>query len=282
MSETVQDSPEIQDDRDNSGDTLTPEQIAELSGPPSTDATTGLPDFSIPDDDTVEPDDEPEAMEEPEPEAEPEPEGEPEAEPEPTWDKDRQARDQELANLRKETQSLKEQLSGKEVVEPVELPVLDDYSDMAAVAKHIKAARAENAELREMLEQRDNKDAYNELLTNVCKLPGVGEEQRNIIDGRMKAAFKERGYGPGNYPSPEQTEDLATRFAQELVIESLKTKPGKTKAAPKSKAAPDTGKGGKPASVDYDSLVGSGDPADVAKKMAGLATKGIYPPGWAK
>jgi hypothetical protein len=110
-------------------------------------------------------------------------------------------------------------------------------------------------------------------------MDGVGEEQRNAIDQRMQEEFRKRGYKPGNYPSPEQTEDLAVRIGQEIALTGLKSQ---LKPRPKPKTPTPEIKGGTPAGANWSEEVKEGRPEEVAKQLKAMAAKGIYPEGWQK
>lgn len=217
------------------------------------------------------------------PEPEPEPDKEPKAVKGKEWDKTRQAKDQEIANLRKELAAAKEKLTKPEKVAATgDLPALDEYSTVADVAKHLTAVNAklaqveqERAEERKNSQETENLAAYNQILDTACKMEGVGEDRRNDLATEMRRIYTERGYSEDHYPNRYETEDLAFRIALEMTLEGKKTPPP-VKPKPAEKVF--TGKGAKPAG---DSIaIPEGPPEVVARHMAAAAKKGSYPPGW--
>jgi len=200
------------------------------------------------------------------------------------WDKTRQAKDQEIANLRKQLTAAQEALTTakKETPgvkgKPEALPELDEFADVADVVKHLNATRRQLAEYQTRVQDAENVKAYNDILTLACKVPGVGEEKRNDIDTELRKLFQERGYDDNRYPPADQVEDAAFRVALEMALEA-KTEAATPPPKPKPGVKTPTGKGAQPTSTDVE--IPDGPPEVVAAKMVAAMKKGAYkPPGW--
>ncbi len=180
------------------------------------------------------------------------------------WDKERQQRDQELANLRKEKARLEAELQavkGGSTEEDVteypsadelalrreinELKPLEPLDSMADDAE--RAAREAERERRQLLrdrlsnmaferEQRQaDRQAASAMLNDVCRK--YGEDLRNdLVDG-FKTECAARGYdGKTSWPGDREARDMLRVLALEL--RAAKPKPTPTnKTEPKKPAA---------------------------------------------
>lgn len=171
-------------------------------------------------------------------------EGEAEMPPEKVWDKERQRRDEELAELRKKTAELEAQVAAGSVKakegqvaddaevgvvdevpafdEPLEeIPDItddaggDEYRAFAAATKKRQGQLERRlTALTDTLQRGADKRSGNAVIERAVKL--VGEENRNELVLAIQAEAKKRGYRDGRYPPSEQTEDLAMRLAYEI------------------------------------------------------------------
>jgi len=231
-----------------------------------------------PEPEATKPEPKPEA--EPEPEKEPgkaeKPEAEAEAPPVKPWDVKRQEADQRAATLEREVEKLRAEneklragtpepketfdldaeLSeiGEELEQvTAEIEKLDELDDVTTIkplllkqqklqARQLgvqtKARRAELLASERLAEER-NMAAYDAIIERV--VAEVGEPHRNGIIAGMGALWGRRGYGPGNYPAPDQVEDAAFAIGRQLAL----AKPTPAKPASRTPGVKsDTGRGG--------------------------------------
>lgn len=227
---------------------------------------------------------EPEAEDtEPEPEVEPEPE--PEAEPEPLpdatpeWDAVRQEKDQEIANLRKENETLQvAALDTDKPDKPTDDPLADieplvEFADEDDRNQAMNKIIAKVNAGQQQTQQRDNKAAYDTILKAACGK--FGEEHRNAIVKEMKDLWAARGYGPGNYPEADQTEDAVFRIGYAVKEKAAGKPKPKPKPRPRPNTVSDTGAGGAEVMFDGEQTEGTIDEVDAID--AANAAKGVYP-----
>jgi hypothetical protein len=205
----------------------------------------------------------------------------------PAWDKDRQRRDQELADLRKKLSTLEEAIAAANrtgqppVQEPpakgdedvdldAELAPLDEFATEAernerfnVLVKRQRAleARQQKREAQADAEtsQRANKEAYNRLLDE-CD-GDFGAEFRNAAVERMREVWNEAGFKPGNFPDPAHTRLAVRGVYAELKAAKLLAQPkptAKPKGTPKGAAqkppASSSARGGRPSRITGGSL----------------------------
>ena len=220
-----------------------------------------------------------------EPTHDPEEDAEPEAEPEDDakpkeWDKDRQARDQKMANLLKENEALKAQLeTAKAASANPDAGALDEDGDEADLTLDGKSEAQLRADIKP-LDEFSSEEDRNHNLTILAKLDELrsardqavrdraayyrilrecdkdyGAEFRNEAMARAKKLAEDQGFGTKiPLPSPAHTRLALRGIYAELKADKLsqaKAVPAKTstpaKASPPAKSdAPvvDPGKGG--------------------------------------
>lgn len=220
--------------------------------------------------------------EEPDEESEEAPE-EPEPEDKPVWDKERQRRDQTIANLRKENIRLRstldseaekpdEKTSAQEEADEAlkDLAELDpdiaDLDDVIQAQNRVVAAlkqqkadfKAELADIQASTSADDQADAdaeaFETLIDEACET--VGEQLRTAIVKSVNEAFSERKYSDDNLPPEEQVRDLVFSIAHKAHAEHLVET---AKAAKKKKTK---------APVPRTDTVSGGSPADILKGTA--------------
>jgi len=176
------------------------------------------------------------ASEPPTPPAETTPPPEPEKKPaeKPFWDPERQKRDQQIANLKKERDSLKRELTqreeggGREVQE-----IADELAELAANpldeltteeeqrgrTQKLNQLTAELAasQVREKQSVADNEE-LDTVLDTVCGDPDVGAKYRNEIIAGLNKEVEKLGFGPGNWPSSEHAREIAYRIGLKLAL----------------------------------------------------------------
>jgi chromosome segregation ATPase len=196
------------------------------------------------------------------------------------WDKERQAKDQELANLRKENERLKAQTPADQPAKPgqdatavedaaakveaaeEDLADLDAYADLSeviekqnALARALKAQRAameaQKADLEERVvkpqEEAAAKGAFDAMVGEACRevaeaLGGEAEQYRTDLVKAIESVAKARGYDRANLPTAEQARDIALAEARRMAVRGLKD--GKA-VKPKAEAPKlDSGRGG--------------------------------------
>jgi len=195
------------------------------------------------------PEPEPEGKPEPEPEPKPEPEPEPkpeegQAQPEPEkskkpeWDKARQQYDQEIANFRKKVQELEagqvptaESQALTEEGDLTELPEDAGYEDLIkannrllkafkAISARETARQAIEEAQRQADQQEMNRKAYEAMLDAADAK--YGKEHRNEAVKQMAALWKDKGFGPKNFPDAATTELAVNGIYAQLYAEKVK------------------------------------------------------------
>ncbi len=176
------------------------------------------------------------APEPPAPPAETTPLPEPEKKPDekPFWDPERQKRDQQIANLKKERDSLKRELAQREeggardvqeiATELAELAAspLDELStegDQRERTQKLNQLTAELAvaQVRDKQSVADNEE-LDTVLDTVCGDPDVGAKYRNEIIAGLNKEVEKLGFGPGNWPSSEHAREIAYRVGLKLAL----------------------------------------------------------------
>ena len=168
------------------------------------------------------------------------------------WDKLRQQKDQEIANLRKELAKLKgdrgaeesdagaleELLAARSDAELPPLPKMpkaptppDEYAseeeerayrrDLAAWSKAQEAFNEAVLQREQALTDRAqaaaNKKAASAVMNSAVKM--VGESNRNALVERVKAEFSRRGYTREKMPNADQAADIVEKEALKLKLE---------------------------------------------------------------
>jgi len=198
-----------------------------------------------------------------------------EADTKPGWDKERQKKDQQLANLRKTNEVLLSQLKasgdkpdGEDTVATIDKPLMSDEDfneflgmdapDEFADEDERKAYDGKrNLAMRELLRrdqvrtQNDaarteeevmtaNRSAYNTLLDEADAQ--YGAEHRNAAVKQMADLWQEQGFTPGNYPSAEITRLAIMGVYAQLALKASGKPP--VKKATKKSIPLDSGRGG--------------------------------------
>ena len=203
------------------------------------------------------------------------------------WDTKRQASDQAAATLRKQNEELQTQLAAAKTASSTtttgpeidpdremdeiatelsemdkEIAKLDDLSDASEMqglltkqnalqVRHVNAQRAFAARVSAESQVRvetNNKAAYSQIINEICG--EVGESHRNGILGDMSKLWADRGYGPGNFPNPDQVRDAAFSIGRRLAIDAGATAPAVTRS-PKPSVTLDAGTGGDDATTSF-------------------------------
>lgn len=188
------------------------------------------------------------------------------------WDKDRQAKDQELATLRKENAELKakattepenpeedEEPLADEDIDPLEnktldelrasLKPLDEFSSNEDII-HNDKVRTKIEEVRALRDwNRRSRSAYNRILAQGDK--DFGAEFHNEVVKNVTDLWKSEGFGTTKpVPDPAHTRLAVRAFYAEAKVRKLeKSLTGKSEAKPKAPEKPktpvlDTGHGG--------------------------------------
>jgi len=177
--------------------------------------------------------------------------------------------------------------SGKapEIADWEDLPETDDYNNTEIPGNKIlnqlgREKVAMQRQVQELLDrdnareaQRENEDnhqAYRSLLKTATK---DAPTDRNEVNKRVKAEWKERGYTPEFYPDADQTLDIVKRIATEVRAERLQKDLEAARKGGKRPTATDTGKGGAPRiAVNPHRLEMDYDKALKQQRKAGLIT----------
>lgn len=168
------------------------------------------------------------------------------------WDKTRQQKDQELANLRKQNAQLMEVLARPageaEAADTgdaeIDLSELDEYADDDARNAVVNQLIRRQKRLEAEIASRDNKAAYHAILAQCDK--DFGPEFRNEAINRVKEIWDEAGFGDETYPDAGSTRVAVRGVYAELQNAQLRSEvKGKAaKSTRKPGPKPDTGRGG--------------------------------------
>ena len=198
------------------------------------------------------------------------------------WDKDRQAKDQEIANLRKDKATLEGQLAAAATKPPAEgeepaeddgeISELDEFADEEDRTKVVNELIRRDKQRAADDANRDNLRAYEEVLTEADKK--YSPELRNEAVKRLAEVWASEGFGPANYPSPASTRvavmGMYAQLAQEKAVEAAKKPPAKKPRQP----AQDPGRGGSEVAVAPSGM------ETVDEAFASMAAEGKV--GWAQ
>lgn len=182
-----------------------------------------------------------------------------------TWDKDRQAKDQEIANLRKQVEALTTKALAQDKL-PAEAPAAKTLTDqqiadiqelgddasyeqlISVVNEMARRDKARVSQLAELKAERDaekadkanhaNRSAYEELLAEADKR--YGKEFHNAAVARMAELWEEQGFGPSRYPDAGHTRVALMGVYAELKSAKLESELAEAKKGKAKPAGPAT------------------------------------------
>ncbi len=181
-----------------------------------------------------------------------EPEHEEEPKPE-VWDKERQKRDQIIANQNKKIEKLEAQIAPEPETEITPEPSLTDFDDLFVKAEKAEPAKTEDVvgepsgdlddieqlertvkEQGDLLKQLQaegradrNKQALRDSYASAIKAHDLNAKQEDELGKRVKAVFTKRGItqAKANALGADQFSDIVERVAAGMQVEALKEAP---------------------------------------------------------